>query len=152
MTAEPTKSNWNFETLFAYFTDLSNERERRTDERFAALKEATTLALAATEKGTQLALAAAKEETQKAEIATEKRFEGVNEFRAALADAQQNFADRSQTDFRLSAIEKRIEKTEDSILTTGGRTQGIGAYTGIIFQVLTLVVSIAAIVLVLMRN
>ena len=152
MAAEQTKPIWSLETLFAYFTDLSKERERRIDERFAALKEATMLALAAAKEGTQLALTASEKAINKAEAAADKRAEASNEIRAAMVDQQKNFADKTQTDFRLSAIEKRMEKTEGSILTTGGRTQGIGASTGIIFQVLTLMISISAVVLVLLRH
>src|ERR1700677_1366877 len=143
MSAEQTKTIWSLETLFEYFTQLLREREKRTDERFSALKEATTLALAAAKEGTQLAMTASEKAIAKAEAAAEKRAEASNEIRAAMVDQQKNFADRSQTDFRLSAIEKRMEKTEGSILTTGGRTQGIGASTGVVFQVLRRVISVA---------
>jgi hypothetical protein len=152
MAVEHIKTIWSLETLFEYFTDLSKERERRTDERFAASKEATTLALAAAKEGTQLAMAASEKAIAKAEAAADKRAEASNEIRAAMVDQQKNFADKVQTDFRLVAIEKRLDGTEGSILTIGGRTQGIGVSTGVIFQVLTLVISVFAVVLVLLRH
>lgn len=43
-----------------------------------------------------LALTAAKEATVKAETATEKRLEGVNEFRGQLKDQAANFVTRSE--------------------------------------------------------
>ena len=54
---------------------LIDEREERTKERFHAMKVAIDAALAAADRA-----------VNKAEQSTEKRFEGVNEFRATLAD------------------------------------------------------------------
>jgi hypothetical protein len=63
----------------------------------------------ASEKAISAAMAAAEKAVTKAETAAEKRFDSVNEFRAAMKDQTANFADRDQVDFRLSAIEKKLE-------------------------------------------
>ncbi len=54
---------------------MLDEREDRTKERFVNMDRAVLAALAAAEKA-----------VTKAEVATEKRFEGVNEFRETLRD------------------------------------------------------------------
>ena len=145
-------SIWTLETLAEHLNNRLDAVERYFCDRFVASKEATSLAFAAAKEATQLAMTASEKAINKAEAAADKRAEASNEIRAAMEDQQKNFADRSQTDFRLSAIEKRMEKTEGSILTTGGRAQGVGASTGIIFQVLTVVISISAIALVLLKH
>jgi ABC-type transporter Mla maintaining outer membrane lipid asymmetry permease subunit MlaE len=55
-------------------------------------------------------MAASDKAVSKADAATEKRFDSVNEFRNAMKDQQSTFADKTQTDFRLGAIERSIEK------------------------------------------
>ena len=55
-------------------------------------------------------MAAADKAVTKAEVAAEKRFDSVNEFRSAMKDQQGSFADRTQTDFRLQSIESRLDK------------------------------------------
>jgi hypothetical protein len=63
-----------------YIERILSERDQRYSERFDAQ-----------EKAVAAALAAAKEAVIKAEVATEKRLEGVNEFRQSLEDQQKTF-------------------------------------------------------------
>jgi hypothetical protein len=98
-----------------YFTELSNEREARTSERFASSKEAVTSALAAAEKAIAAAMTASEKAILKAEAAAEKRSEASNEIRAAMIDQQKNFADKSQTEFRFGSLDQRIEENNKSL-------------------------------------
>ena len=75
---------WTFATLYKHVTMLSD-----------ASKEAVTAAMASAEKA-----------VLKADQANEKRFDSVNEFRAAMKDQQATFADKEQTDRRLASLEK----------------------------------------------
>jgi len=54
-------------------------------------------------------MAAAEKAVTKAEVSAEKRFDSVNEFRAAMKDQTSSFADKAQVDFRLGAIERKLE-------------------------------------------
>ena len=65
--------------------------------RFEDLESKTTMALTASDKA-----------VTKAEIATEKRFEGVNEFRATLADQATRLMPREESLSKFAAIEKDI--------------------------------------------
>ena len=142
--------------LEKYFTDLSNEREIRTSERFNTSKEAVTAALAATKEAITVAMVASEKAIAKAETASEKRSEASNEIRAAMIDQQKNFADKAATEFRLSTIEsriqenmsglaKRIEGLETSISTIVGRSIGIGSMGSTMIQILTVVAAVSAV-------
>jgi hypothetical protein len=67
--------------------------EKRMNERFDSLLRETTTAFAGAEKA-----------ILKAETATEKRFEGVNEFRAQLSDQAARFITRDE----LHALENKV--------------------------------------------
>jgi hypothetical protein len=96
-------SDWTVGTLKALIFTLLNEHEKRigdkfnlylrlldehnlrNEERFTSISDAVKTANTASEKA-----------IIKAESATEKRFEGVNEFRGAMADAQQKYITKSE--------------------------------------------------------
>ena len=163
----PPHSPWNLDTLAEflisrinavekYQNDLSNEREVRTTDRFNTSKEAVTFALAATKEAISVAMIASEKAIVKAEAASEKRSEASNEIRAAMIDQQKNFADKSQTEFRLGTIEgrvqenmvgisKRLENLEAAMSGMSGRTQGVGVSTGVIFQIVTMLIAVIAI-------
>jgi len=62
----------------------------------------------------------------KAEIATEKRFESVNEFRAQLSDQTNTFLPREVYDTNHRQFSDRVAAIEVVIATTAGREKGIG--------------------------
>ncbi len=59
---------------------------------------------------TTLALAAADKAVTKAETATEKRFEGVNEFRQTLADQANTLLPRSEANNRFENLDMEIKR------------------------------------------
>ena len=74
-----------------------------------ALDRFLTAQLESQDKQVQLALASAEKAITKAETATEKRFEGVNEFRQTLADANANFALKTTVDTQFDAMREKID-------------------------------------------
>jgi hypothetical protein len=70
-----------------------------------------------------LALAAADKAVAKAETATEKRFEGVNEFRAQLTDQARTFMPRTESDAAQLRMAERVQELTDRI----NRSEGHGA-------------------------
>lgn len=112
MTDAPDKRcsphGWTLDTLEKYLSDQHQslkenvrEQDDRNRERFAAAKEAVNAALAAADKA-----------LQKAETASEKRFEGVNEFRATLADQASTLMPRAEYNAQHIAL---IEKVDDAV-------------------------------------
>jgi hypothetical protein len=105
---------WTIETVLAHMLALRD-----------ADKDATAVAFASQKAAIDAALAAADRAVLKAEAATEKRFEGVNEFRSALADQQRTFMPRSEADSRMASAMERISKIEDVIRASQAERAGI---------------------------
>jgi anion-transporting ArsA/GET3 family ATPase len=114
---------WTFATLYTHIMEIST-----------ASKEATTTAMAA-----------AKEATLKAELASEKRLEGMNEFRSAMKDQQSTFADKEQTNFRLGAIDKKLAERD-------GKSQGIGFVAIVITQTILILIAIGGVAVALLKH
>ncbi len=127
------------------FKTISDEREDRNKERFTAMKTAVDAALASSDRA-----------VTKAEIATEKRFEGVNEFRSALSDQSSNLLPRIEYSVqyqglidRLSASDKRITELQTFISQIeargAGKSQGISLVGVMTLGVVTGIASLVSI-------
>jgi hypothetical protein len=62
-----------------------------------------------------LALAASDKAVTKAEIATEKRFESVNEFRAQLQDQTRTFVAREEANVLFKAMQDKLDLIQDQM-------------------------------------
>jgi hypothetical protein len=102
------RRGWTVDTLHEHLDMRLAEKDRRDQQRFDAQTQAITAALQA-----------AKEAVDKAEMATERRFESVNEFRGQLADlvarllprSEYESAHRSLTE-KISDLSTRLDKSE----------------------------------------
>lgn len=94
--------------------------DRITDAKFVTFR---TLIDSQAEK-VALALAAADKAVSKAEVATEKRFEGVNEFRAALNDQSRLQVTTDKFDSVIDGLNSRIRSLEARIEKGEGQGQG----------------------------
>jgi hypothetical protein len=94
---EASVSGWTVDTLREHLsqrlTDQAASLNRRMDD---------------ADKAISAALVSAEKAVVKAEAAAEKRFEGVNEFRRALADQTATFLPRAEYDASASALDGRI--------------------------------------------
>jgi hypothetical protein len=88
------------------FKELMAERDRRYEQRFEAMDEKTGLALTSSEKA-----------VGKAEVATEKRFDSVNEFRSTLSDQAAHLLPRREADAKFSAYEDKLDDVKKEILS-----------------------------------
>ena len=94
----------SYVALRDYFTLWLERLELFYDRRFQDLDAKTTLALAAADKA-----------VTKAEIATEKRFEGVNEFRSTLADQAARLMPREEAMSKFENLQKDINTNAKEI-------------------------------------
>ena len=99
-------------TLREFLLALINERDQQYRQRFDAQEKATGDALTAVKEATAAALTSANTAVTKAELANERRFESVNEFRGALRDQQGQFITRPEYDTQHTALEQRTAKLE----------------------------------------
>jgi hypothetical protein len=122
---------WNVETLRAHLVALLDAFDVRMTERqvaadkaittafeaqttamqaaFTAQREAVTTAFQSQKEAVNAALAAADRAVVKEELASDKRFESVNEFRETLADQQRTLMPRAETESIVKAIEARLD-------------------------------------------
>jgi hypothetical protein len=132
-------------SLREYLTALIEGVEQRSQVRYANL-----------ESKVQAAFDSSQTAIQKAETATEKRFEGVNEFRAALSDQAAHFVTREamaamadKFDTQISQYRKDLETLGRRLDVREGQTQGSRLTTGILVTVTTVAVGVLGLVVVI---
>jgi hypothetical protein len=118
------------------FKKLMDERDRRYEERFRATDEKTGLALTSSEKA-----------VAKAEVATEKRFDAVNEFRGQLKDQAATLLPRAEANIEFNSLRKDLEEVKRSSLTSQGRASGFTASWGIAVSVALLAIALIGLLL-----
>lgn len=126
-------------------TDASNVSGLAAE--LKSFKEQMTAQLQAQKDQVMLAMLSAREAVSKAEAASEKRFEGVNEFRATLADQQRTLIPRSEAEALLRGLAEKIGKIEGEMTeirgSRVGTKEGWGYAVGVIGLVM-LLLSLAA--------
>jgi len=132
-------------SLREYLTALIEGVEQRSQVRYANL-----------ESKVQAAFDSSQTAIQKAETATEKRFEGVNEFRAALSDQAAHFVTREamaamadKFDTQISQYRKDLETLGRRLDVREGQSQGSRLTTGILVTVTTVAVGVLGLVVVI---
>jgi hypothetical protein len=155
---------WTLDTLekhfsgkLASFVELMNERDARNSERFSAADKAVAAALAAVEKSNSAALVSSEKAILKAEVSQEKHNLASNDIRNAMIDQQKHLANKTETDFRFTSIEQRLNDHRDTttnslnkldkLLTEiSGRSQGIGMSAAFVVQIVSTMASLGAVI------
>ena len=75
-----------------------------------------------------LALSAAKEAVVKAELADEKRFSLLNEFRGQQADEARKYAPREMVDQSVAALSERMKGAELAVSGLQGRAMALAGF------------------------
>jgi uncharacterized coiled-coil protein SlyX len=132
-------------SLREYLTALISAAEHRSDERFEAMRATIESAFTSA----QIAI-------DKAEAATEKRFEGVNEFRAALSDQASSFVTRQTLNALVAKLEAQIERNRDDldmlakkIDVREGMLEGARLTVGNVIAIVTVGVAVIGLIVVL---
>lgn len=97
---------WTLDSLREHLVAIVESNDRRYEQHFDDL-----------EKATEKALTSADRAVTKAEASAERRFEGLNEFRAAMGDQQRGFIPRAEADLRMDTIAKEMEALNDRLLS-----------------------------------
>ncbi len=132
-------------SLREHLTALIEGAERRSDERFRHMKEMV-----------EAAFESAQTAITKADIATEKRFEGVNEFRAALSDQAQHFVTRDalialsdKLDAQINRNREDLDALSQRIDLREGQHEGSRVTTGYLVTATTIAIGIIGLIVVL---
>lgn len=119
---------------------IARQEVKALKELFAVLRKADQTAM-------QAAFSAAKEAVLKAEAASEKRFEGVNEFRKTLSDQAGTFATKAETEAKFNNINETLKRLESQDSTTAGRSSGVSQLLGFVIGAGGVLTAIAVAVL-----
>lgn len=132
-------------SLREYLVALINAVERRSDERFEAMKHDVEAAF----KSSQAAIS-------KAELATEHRFEAVNEFRAVLSDQQRDLVTRQVLNSVAEKLEAAIARNREDLAVLEkrltlreGQTIGSRITGGVLVTVITVSIAFLGMLIVL---
>lgn len=116
------------------------------------LKEYVESLRADDQKAVQAALQAAKEAVLKAEVATEKRFASVNEFRGQLADQTNTLMPRQEYTVQHKALEDKITELTDRVNRTEGQSAGSQITKGNLIAGISVAVTILGAIIVIANN
>lgn len=100
-------------TLREHLVALMAEQDKRNRQRFDAQESAVAAALTAADRA-----------VAKAEVAAEKRFDSVNEFRAQLADQAATFMPRAESEIRFAAMQEKLDSVVTSVTLQAGAKDG----------------------------
>src|SRR5678809_79588 len=110
------------------FREQLRERDRFYLEKFKSQDEKTNLAMSSSERA-----------TTKAEMAVEKRFESVNEFRKSLSDQTATFLSKSEAEPRFQSLAEKVENIRINQGASGGRQAGIASTIAAVVLISTLI-------------
>ncbi len=148
---EPT-CGWSVDTLKEFMMALFAEKDNQIAEAAQASSQAVSAALAAQKELTNAALAAAERALLKAEVASEKRFDSVNEFRALVADQQRTLMPRSETEIVLKSLGEQMETMRTRLDTLAGKREGSQDGVSMIIGIVGFVVGLLSFVALLFKR
>lgn len=142
MSGETEKdiSGWTTDTLHQHVMAEIRGLDRFVNQRIDAQADKVVLALTAAERA-----------VTKAETATEKRFEGVNEFRQTLSDQAATFVSRVEYNAMRDAIVEKMQGLIGRVDKAEAKNQGIGAVWGWAVGAAGAAAAIAAVATIFMR-
>jgi len=126
--------------------------EKLTGQRFEDQQIAVAAAFAAQKEAIAAALAAQEKAVTKAELAAERRFEGVNEFRGQLSDQAATFMSRAEALLQIQTNADKIDALATRIDRTEGRSTGLNVGWTIAVSAVLLVGSIVAMIVALTHH
>jgi hypothetical protein len=115
---------------------------RRFDELIAANRRAVKDTAKVLQREMRTSMLAAEKAVTKAEVSADKRFEGVNEFRAQLGDQQRNLMPRAEAEIRFNQLSAALDVLRQAQIeergSKGGMKEGWGWAVAVLGMVLTL--------------
>lgn len=121
MDSTSSQGQWTVDTLREHTGAMFREQQRHVDAMLAAQISSVTRQFESQ-----------KEAVLKQEAASEKRFEGVNEFRLQLGDQQRTLIPRSEFEVTVKNFSEKLAVLEARINQGSGWKDGVGWVVGII--------------------
>lgn len=144
-TETAQSGQWTVETALRHMMTLSEERDRRYEQRFDAQEKALQTAFMAQEKGVTAAFACQKEAVSKAENANEKRMEGVRRELETLTNQQDGFMPKSESVLGREALAARVSAMEILVRDVQSERQGVARGINLVLGGIALIATLIAI-------
>jgi hypothetical protein len=135
-----------------HLKELITALDQRYEQRFNDSQTAVLAALSAARTAVDAALSAAKEAVAKAEGASDKRFDGVDEFKNALSDQQRTLMPRSEQETINKGISDKITALEGRFTEQGGQKAGNKETLAYVIAALSLTISFVEAAVLLLRK
>lgn len=116
-----------------------------THNTLISLREYVDIRFEAQEKAVTAALSAADRAVSKAEIASEKRFDSVNEFRSALADSARLLMPRAESEQSYKVLASKLEILEGRVNARDERGAGASQSWVVVGLVISVLANVALI-------
>jgi len=137
---------WTLDTLETYLTNKIAGIETRLTDKIDSSSNFTVTNLQQIKERTDMALTAADKAVTKAEIATEKRFDAVNEFRGAMDDQAKTMIPRAEYAISQNAMAERIAMISRDLNTLSsrltGKSEGISMVGAIVLGVAIVITTV----------
>lgn len=138
-------------SILSHLTSVIAEKDQQYAQRFEAQQQAINAALMAQKEAINAALVAQKEAVIKAEVATEKRFEGVNEFRQTLGDQQRMFITRTEVDINLKSLNEKVGLIQSQMERLQSERAGVKGGWGYAVGLIGFILAITSLMAVFIR-
>ena len=129
----------------------AKDADLRYQQRFDAQADALAAAFSAAKEADAAALAAQDRAVLKAELAADKRFESVNEFRKTLSDQQVTFMPRAEADVAHRAITDKLVALKQSLDGLLAERLGIKGGWGYAVGIIGFLLALATLALMVIR-
>lgn len=129
------RSGWTIDTLRKHVLTLLRQKDLRDEQRFQAQNQAINAALLA-----------AKEAAARAETANDRRFDSVNEFRAALDDKTRSQVSSDRFESVVDAFNARLRELAARVDKTEGKSTGLNAGWSILVAAVLLAIAVISFV------
>jgi hypothetical protein len=143
----PRRSGWTIDTLREHVEALLGEKDLRDQQRYDSQVKALEAALTAQQEAVRAAMAAAERAGEKVEIASEKRFDQVNEFRQLVQDIIASLMPRAEAEQRLTGLAEKVEELKLAVGKGAARGAGLAAGWGYLLGAVGLAAAIITAVL-----
>jgi hypothetical protein len=147
-----TAAERRFESVNEFRQQLADQAasfmpRSEAEQRLAAITENYQQLIESQKIAIDAALTAADKAVTKAEIATEKRFESVNEFRGQLADQTKSFITREEFATVRESLTEKIDLLKDTSSATSGRSAGLDKAWGYLIGATGVLIALVLLVL-----
>ena len=142
-----SSNEWTPENLYHFFMRVIESNDSKYAQRFNDLQHYIQAAVDYQKESIHASLKSAETAVLKAEMASEKRFDAVNEFRNTLADQQRTLMPRSEAEIVSKGIDSRLDEISNKLMIRQGEKRGTTeTYAGMV-SIISIIIALASVLI-----